>query len=143
MIGTYADLQTAVADALDRTDLTAKIPDFIARAHILIQEYTGELNGSQPDGSLQNPTDTNNLLAYDPYIYVDGAAAEGFKHLRDMPQYGIYLAAFKSRLNKLAATGYARLGIRPAIRPAPVLVPRRHYYANASSWCDDVIPPCA
>lgn len=137
MIATYADLCTAVADTLDRSDLTAQIPDFITRAHILIQEYTGELSGTQSDGSLKNPTDTNNLLAYDPYIYLDGAAAEGFKHLRDAQQFATYFAAFKSRLNKLAATGFGSLRLPPAIRP-----PRGRYpiiYAPISGgW----VPPC-
>ena len=31
-IGTYAELQTAVANWLDRDDLTARIPEFIALA---------------------------------------------------------------------------------------------------------------
>ncbi|MEY4756845.1 MAG: hypothetical protein RJA34_1743 [Pseudomonadota bacterium] len=36
-ITTYAELQTAVADLLHRTDLTAKIPDFIALAEDVFQ----------------------------------------------------------------------------------------------------------
>lgn len=59
-LDTYANLQTAVADWLNRTDLTSQIPDFVALAEA---EMKRRIRRSTTRASLTISTDATNLPA--------------------------------------------------------------------------------
>jgi len=76
-LGTYSDLQTAIGVWLNRTDLTAYIPDFIALAEeriyrqLRVKAMETALNGTISGGVLALPSDYIELKS----AYVDGSPA--------------------------------------------------------------------
>jgi hypothetical protein len=123
MIKTYSDLQTAIAAEINRQDCTAQIPDWINCVHVEVQEYAGPL------AAMENPTDTNNLMLYNPYIYLWGAVSQAGDFLRDTDLKELYETKYQAALNNLAMTGFAKLRPRPN-----TYVPRPLYGWRWGRW---------
>ena len=107
MIKTYSDLQTAIANEINRQDCAAQIPDWINFVHIKVQEYAGPLD------PLDNPADSNALLLYNPYIYLWGAVSQAADFLVDSERKELYETKFQAELNNLAMTGFTKLRPKP------------------------------
>lgn len=93
-ITTYSELKTAVADWLNRADLTSVIPDFIAlaeaqfnrqlRTHDMIGRVTAEVSDdyfSVPSDWLETLVLVNNATKTFPMEYVDYQHLNGLKSL--------------------------------------------------------------
>ena len=82
-LGTYSDLQTAIATWLNRTDLTAYIPDFIALAeervyrNLRVKAMETALNDTIASGVIAVPSDYIELKS----AYIDGSPAYALERL--------------------------------------------------------------
>ena len=106
-INNYGELKASVADYIKRRDLTSVIPDFIQNAHRVLVEYAGNLS------NLQNDEDTNQLLGYNPQVYLWGSLKEAALYIRDYELMSVYEAKFQAELNNLAMSGYDVIGMSP------------------------------
>ena len=106
-IKTYSDLQTAVANEINRQDCAVQIPDWIECTRMQLEEYVGPL------AELINPDDTNSLLDYDPYVFLWGAVSQAADYLRDADMKELYETKYQARLNDLSMTGFTRLKSSP------------------------------
>jgi hypothetical protein len=117
-IANYGELKQAAADWAKRRDLTDVMDIFVRRVHIRLQEYVGPLvtSGSDPDEpvyTLENDTDSNALLNYDPYAYLYGTLVEIAGYLRDPEMMGLYQSKYSEILADLAMSGYDRIDATP------------------------------
>ena len=82
-LGTYSDLQTAIATWLNRTDLTAYIPDFIALAeervyrNLRVKAMETALNDTIASGVIAVPSDYIELKS----AYIDGSPTYALERL--------------------------------------------------------------
>lgn len=106
-ITNYGELKEAVKDFLKRDDCDAAIPEFCQAVHVKLVEAVGNL------APLSSDTDTNQLLDYDPMVYIYGALAEAFIYARDLEMATVYTGKFLKELQNLYATGFDTISGSP------------------------------
>lgn len=96
----YAELRALIKRVANRKDIDDVIPDFILQAHIALVEHVGPL------AELNYDEDSNYLLDYNPYVYVDGAMVHLAGFVREPELMAYYQAKWVDHLNNLSETGY-------------------------------------
>lgn len=148
MISDYASLQTAIAAALHRNDLTDQIPDFIADAEeriynvLRIQAMEASYSQAIASGVTALPT---GLLEW-KFLYVDGSSAT--KLTRKSPEW-IY-TNYPSRVAEGTPVFFAREGDSLIFGPYPTdgLTVKGLYYkrlpalsdSNTTNWLIENAP---
>ena len=94
-ITNYTNLQTAIANWLNRDDLTAVIPSFISLAEA---KFSRRFKDFQP---LSNTNATNWILTNNPDVYLYGALVEASPYLADNEQTAIWAQLYSAALVNL------------------------------------------
>ena len=91
----YTGLRTAIADWLDRPDLTNAIPNFIALAEAKLQRRFKDVT------TLGVSASTNWLLTENPDVYLYGALQEAEPYLKDDVRLAIWKEAFERNVAEI------------------------------------------
>jgi hypothetical protein len=91
-ISTYAELQTAVANWLDRDDLTARIPEFITLAEAKIRRV------ARVEYGFTAVSTDDTILATAPDIYLYGALLEATPYLEHDERIRVWQQKFEEAL---------------------------------------------
>jgi hypothetical protein len=93
--GNYAGLQAAIADWLDRPDLTLAIPNFIKLAEAKLQRRFRDIT------SLSSSNTSNWLLADHPDAYLYGSLLEAAPYLNDDSRVSLWGSAFNEIIDQI------------------------------------------
>lgn len=99
LVTNYGSLKAAIADYTLRDDCDDVIPNWIASAHIKLNEAAGPLT------VMVNDDDSNALLDYDPDCYLFGALVQAGLYLRDQELVQAYAGLFEDKLEGLYMGG--------------------------------------
>lgn len=119
-IETYGELKTAVADWSHRSDLTARIPDFIRLAENDFNRRTGQSHDltSRPDAA------SNELLDDYPDVYLYGALMQMAIYTQDDAQLTKWSALYMAAMQETHRDQNVRSGqhdealeVEPELRP--------------------------
>lgn len=105
VITSYASLQTAIADWLNRSDLTTMIPNFIQNAE---ERFQRDPRVRDPANNAVlvplRTTDPNWLLTAHPDIYLYASLVESAPFIRDDERVALWEAELEHRLQNLAGS---------------------------------------
>jgi len=132
-LSNYSEIKSAVADWLDRGDLTDRIPDFIRLAELRIYR---ELR-IPPMENVVELTTTNNIVAL-PANFLEMRAAT-IKAATDVPLRRVGYRNQPKTLEKGTPTTFARRGGDLILHPTPETetTVELYYYADQGSITDD------
>lgn len=113
----YGQLKTRIASALHRSDLTARIPDFVGDATVRINNRLG-----LGLADLVADDDTNPVLTDSPLLYLYAGMQAGYEYLNNGDNAQYYGRRFEATADIVNVTGndastdpYLAAGVPPFI----------------------------
>ena len=91
-ISTYTELQTAVANWLDRDDMSARIPEFISLTEARFNRILPALTALAP---------TNDILTDSPDVYLYGSLLEAEPFLQNDARVQLWATAFQQAISDI------------------------------------------